>query len=92
MSPTGADSMGESATFTIDPGGCLRGTIAVPGDKSISHRSVIFASIADGDSEISGFLEGEDTLATAAALAAMGVTIQGPRNGRLEVRLSLIHI
>jgi 3-phosphoshikimate 1-carboxyvinyltransferase len=78
--------MGESATFTIDPGGCLRGTIAVPGDKSISHRSVIFASIADGNSEISGFLEGEDTLATAAALAAMGVTIQGPRNGRLEVR------
>ncbi len=78
--------MGESATFTIDPGGRLRGTIAVPGDKSISHRSVIFASIADGDSEISGFLEGEDTLATAAALAAMGVTIQGPRNGRLEVR------
>jgi len=78
--------MGESATFTIDPGGRLRGTIAVPGDKSISHRSVVFASIADGDSEISGFLEGEDTLATAAALAAMGVTIQGPRNGRLEVR------
>jgi 3-phosphoshikimate 1-carboxyvinyltransferase len=73
-------------TFTIAPGGRLRGTIAVPGDKSISHRSVIFASIADGDSEISGFLEGEDTLATAAALAAMGVTIEGPRKGRLRVQ------
>ena len=78
--------MHDSATFTIDPGGCLRGSIAVPGDKSISHRSVIFASIADGDSEISGFLEGEDTLATAAAMAAMGVTIEGPRKGRLRVK------
>ncbi|MEE9265447.1 MAG: 3-phosphoshikimate 1-carboxyvinyltransferase, partial [Gammaproteobacteria bacterium] len=78
--------MCEPATFTIDPGGCLRGSIAVPGDKSISHRSVIFASIADGDSEISGFLEGEDTLATAAAMAAMGVPMEGPRQGRLRVQ------
>lgn len=72
-------------TFTIAPGGCLRGTIAIPGDKSISHRSVIFASIATGDTEISGFLEGQDTLATAAALRAMGVPMEGPRNGRLKV-------
>ena len=64
----------------------MRGTIAVPGDKSISHRSVIFASIADGDSEISGFLEGQDTLATAAAFRAMGVPLEGPRDGRLSVR------
>jgi 3-phosphoshikimate 1-carboxyvinyltransferase len=63
----------------------LRGTIAVPGDKSISHRSVIFASIAEGDSEISGFLEGGDTLATAAAFRAMGVPMEGPRDGRLTV-------
>jgi 3-phosphoshikimate 1-carboxyvinyltransferase len=78
--------MQASETFTIDPGGCLRGTIRVPGDKSISHRSVIFASIAEGDSEISGFLEGEDTLATAAALRAMGVSMEGPRNGAISVR------
>ena len=64
----------------------MRGTIAVPGDKSISHRSVIFASIAEGDSEISGFLEGQDTLATAAAFRAMGVPMEGPRDGRLSVR------
>lgn len=74
-----------SETFTIDPGGCLRGTISVPGDKSISHRSVIFASIAEGDTEISGFLHGEDTLATAAALRFMGVPMEGPRNGKLQV-------
>jgi 3-phosphoshikimate 1-carboxyvinyltransferase len=77
--------MGESETFTIDPGGCLRGTIRVPGDKSISHRSVILASIAEGDSEISGFLEGEDTLATAAAFRSMGVSMDGPRGGKLSV-------
>jgi len=73
-------------TFTIHPGGQLRGTIRVPGDKSISHRSVIFASIAEGESTISGFLEGEDTLATAAAFRAMGIAIQGPSNGNLTVR------
>ncbi len=73
-------------TFTIEPGGRLRGTITVPGDKSISHRSVICASIADGDTHISGFLEGQDTLATVAAFGAMGVSMEGPRNGRLRVR------
>ena len=64
----------------------MRGTIAVPGDKSMSHRSVIFASIAEGDAEISGFLEGEDTLATVAAFRHMGVPIEGPRDGRLAIR------
>jgi 3-phosphoshikimate 1-carboxyvinyltransferase len=77
--------MGAPTTFNIDPGGCLRGTIVVPGDKSMSHRSVIFASIAEGDTEISGFLEGEDTLATVAAFRHMGVNIEGPRNGRLTI-------
>jgi 3-phosphoshikimate 1-carboxyvinyltransferase len=77
--------MAQTETFTIHPGGRLRGTIRVPGDKSISHRSVIFASIAEGESAISGFLEGEDTLATAAAFRAMGVSIQGPTNGNLTV-------
>ncbi len=77
--------MAKTETFTIHPGGRLRGTIRVPGDKSISHRSVIFASIAEGESAISGFLEGEDTLATAAAFRAMGVTIQGPTRGNLTV-------
>ena len=78
--------MQAATTFNIDPGGRLRGTIVVPGDKSMSHRSVIFASIAEGDAEISGFLEGEDTLATVAAFRHMGVHIEGPRHGRLAIR------
>jgi len=54
----------------------LRGEITVAGDKSISHRSLIFAALAHGESKISGLLEGEDVLKTAAALRLMGVTIE----------------
>lgn len=57
------------------PSGPLRGRIRVPGDKSISHRALMFSALAIGRSRISGLLEGEDVLATAAALRAMGVTI-----------------
>ncbi len=57
------------------PSGPLRGRIRVPGDKSISHRSLMFGALAVGCSRISGLLEGEDVLATAAALRQMGVTI-----------------
>ena len=56
----------------------LRGDVRVPGDKSISHRAAMFASLADGVSRISGFLEGEDTRATAHAFAQMGVRIETP--------------
>lgn len=59
-------------------GGPLTGTIVVPGDKSISHRAIMLAALADGVSRIDGFLEGEDTRATAAAFAGMGVHIQTP--------------
>jgi len=58
-------------------GSPLRGTIRVPGDKSISHRSIMLGSLASGVTEIEGFLEGEDTRATAAAFRAMGVRIEG---------------
>lgn len=54
----------------------LRGDIRVPGDKSVSHRSLMLAALADGVSQVQGFLEGEDTLATAAMLAQMGVRIE----------------
>ena len=54
----------------------LRGTIRVPGDKSISHRALMLSALAVGESRISGLLEGEDVLATAAALHAMGVQIE----------------
>lgn len=58
--------------------GPLRGELHVPGDKSISHRAIMLAALADGVSHIDGFLEGEDTLATAAAFAQMGVRIEAP--------------
>ena len=53
----------------------LRGTIMVPGDKSISHRSLMLSALAVGESRVEGLLEGEDVLATAAALRAMGADI-----------------
>ncbi|MFN4095473.1 MAG: 3-phosphoshikimate 1-carboxyvinyltransferase [Sphingomonas sp.] len=61
--------------------GPLRGTVAVPGDKSISHRSLMFAGLAVGESRIEGLLEGEDVLATAAAMRAMGATIERDADG-----------
>lgn len=61
--------------------GPLTGTVAVPGDKSISHRALMLSALAVGESVIEGLLEGEDVLATASALRAMGAQIekQGPR-------------
>jgi len=57
------------------PGAPLRGTVAVPGDKSISHRSLMLSALAVGESRVSGLLEGEDVLATAAAMRALGAQI-----------------
>ena len=54
----------------------LRGTVAVPGDKSISHRALMLSALAIGESRIEGLLEGEDVLATAAAMRAMGAQIE----------------
>jgi 3-phosphoshikimate 1-carboxyvinyltransferase len=56
----------------------LKGEISVPGDKSISHRSIIFGALAKGTTVINGFLDGEDCMATLRAFQAMGVTIEGP--------------
>jgi len=66
--------------FECLPGGSVSGSIRVPGDKSISHRSIILASIAQGRTHISGFLEGEDSLNTLAAFRAMGVPIERDGN------------
>ncbi len=63
----------------------LQGEIRVPGDKSISHRSIMFASIAEGTSHISGFLEGEDSLNTLRAFQSMGVRIDGPTDGKVVI-------
>ena len=72
--------------FIVNNGGRLSGDIRVPGDKSISHRSIMFGSIADGTSHISGFLEGEDSLNTLRAFKAMGVSIEGPDNGLVVIK------
>jgi 3-phosphoshikimate 1-carboxyvinyltransferase len=63
------------------PGGPLHGEIEVPGDKSISHRALMLAAIAEGNSRIEGFLEGDDTRATAAILQKLGVRIDAPEPG-----------
>ena len=72
-------------SFSVQPGGQVAGTIRVAGDKSISHRSIILASIANGITRVTGFLEGEDALNTVAAFREMGVTIVGPENGELTI-------
>lgn len=66
-------------TVTVKPlSGGLRGSLRVPGDKSVSHRAIMLASLAQGVSRVSGFLEGEDTRNTARAFAQMGVRIETP--------------
>ena len=71
--------------FVVSPGGRLTGRIRVPGDKSISHRSIMLGSLAEGTTEVSGFLQGEDCLATLGAFRAMGVEIEGPVDGNVTI-------
>ena len=60
----------------INPCAPLRGEITVPGDKSISHRSVMFGALADGLTEIHGFLQGADCLSTISCFSKMGISIE----------------
>ncbi|RZM36658.1 MAG: 3-phosphoshikimate 1-carboxyvinyltransferase [Sphingomonas sp.] len=71
--------------LSVAPRGPLTGTLQVPGDKSISHRSLMFSALAIGTSHITGLLEGEDVLATAAALRAMGAMIERTGDGAWRV-------
>ncbi len=71
--------------MTVAAGGSLQGEVPVPGDKSISHRSVMLGALAEGVTEIHGFLEGEDPMATLQAFRAMGVRIEGPNQGHVVV-------
>lgn len=73
-------------SWIAEAGAPLRGALSVPGDKSISHRAVMLAALADGTSRIDGFLEGEDTRATAAIFARLGVHIEAP-----EPNVRLVH-
>jgi len=63
----------------------LSGSIRVPGDKSISHRSIMFGALAEGTTYVSGFLEGGDSLGTLQAFREMGVKIDGPKAGNVVV-------
>ncbi|MFP5350906.1 MAG: 3-phosphoshikimate 1-carboxyvinyltransferase [Gammaproteobacteria bacterium] len=74
-----------SIDYLVNPGGKLRGELRVPGDKSISHRSVMLGALADGITTVTGLLEGEDVLCTIGAFRAMGVAIDGPRAGGVRI-------
>lgn len=68
--------------WLAQPGRALRGRVRVPGDKSVSHRAMMLGALADGICQVDGFLEGEDTVATAQAFCAMGVRIERDGPGR----------
>jgi 3-phosphoshikimate 1-carboxyvinyltransferase len=78
--------LSERVDWTSAPAGPIRGEIGVPGDKSISHRAIMLAALADGTSCIDGFLEGEDTHATAAVFRQLGVSIEAP-----EPSMRIVH-
>ncbi|HEX7761064.1 MAG TPA: 3-phosphoshikimate 1-carboxyvinyltransferase [Caulobacteraceae bacterium] len=67
------------------PGGPLRGRVRAPGDKSISHRSMILGALARGVTDVEGLLEGDDVLATAAAMRAFGATVESLGGGRWRI-------
>lgn len=71
--------------LTAFPGGPLTGTVRVPGDKSISHRSLMLGALAVGETTVDGLLEGADVLATAAAMRALGATVERDAAGRWRV-------
>lgn len=71
--------------WNVTGGGRLQGVLRVPGDKSISHRAVMLGALAEGVTEVTGLLEGEDVLSTIAAFRALGVAIEGPQAGRLRI-------
>ncbi len=71
--------------YLAGPGGKIEGELTVPGDKSISHRALMFGGIAEGETEITGFLAGEDCLATLRALQALGVHIERPEEEHVLV-------
>ena len=72
--------------LTGTPGAVLRGDVHVPGDKSMSHRALIFGGLAEGETRISGLLEGEDVLHTAKAVAAFGAEVERLGEGKWRVR------
>jgi len=78
-------SRSPATTITIRPARQIGGEISVPGDKSLSHRAVLFSALADGQTVITNFLPGEDCVCTMRMLQAMGVTIETDSSTRLIV-------
>ena len=78
--------MHKNETRTIAPARGVRGELVVPGDKSISHRSIMFASLARGESRVRGLLRGEDCLATLRAFQQMGVQVEERSDGDLIIQ------
>ncbi|MCF7838773.1 MAG: 3-phosphoshikimate 1-carboxyvinyltransferase [Candidatus Marinimicrobia bacterium] len=74
-----------SAQVQVRPGAAWGGTITVPGDKSISHRTALLAALANGVSTLDGFLHSEDCLNTVRAVAALGAAVRTATDGRLEI-------
>lgn len=75
----------QAQRLTVQPAAALKGHLRVPGDRSISHRAIMLASIAQGVSDIEGFVESEDSLATIQVFRDLGVVIEGPHQGRVRV-------
>jgi 3-phosphoshikimate 1-carboxyvinyltransferase len=71
--------------FVVEPCAGIAGRVRVPGDKSISHRALMLGAIASGTTQVEGFLEGEDCLATLRAVASLGVNVQRPAPGEVVI-------
>lgn len=80
-----------SQRFIMQPGGKLSGRLQVPGDKSISHRAIMLGSLAQGRTDVAGFLNGEDCLCTMKAFQSMGVGIEQLAETRLRILGSGLH-
>ena len=78
-------------TFTVQPGGALTGNARVPGDKSISHRAIMLGALAEGETRVSGFLEGADCIATLEAFRAMDVAIERTGPGEVVIQGAGLH-
>ena len=72
--------------FQVTPAAVQDASVSVPGDKSISHRALLLGSVAAGHTEVSGFLAGQDCLATLAAMRALGVDIEQPSPNEMSIR------
>jgi len=77
--------------FTVQPSSLAGGTVEVPGDKSISHRALMFSAIAQGSAHITGFLPGDDCFRTMSALQAMGIAIERHSETALTVHGKGLH-